>query len=58
MESIVDNYLIDFFYSIKELGGEKWGVVLMALAGGLFTWILTALGASLVFFLNQLTERF
>ena len=57
MESIVDNYLIDFFYSIKELGGEKWGVVLMALTGGLFTWILTALGASLVFFFKSTNRK-
>ena len=57
METIVDNYLIDFFYSIKELGGEKWGVVLMALAGGLFTWILTALGASLVFFFKSTNRK-
>ena len=57
MESIVDNYLIDFFHSIKELGGEKWGVVLMALAGGLFTWILTALGASLVFFFKSTNRK-
>ena len=57
MESIVDNYLIDFFYSIKEIGGEKWGVVLMALTGGLFTWILTALGASLVFFFKSTNRK-
>ena len=57
MESIVDNYLIDFFYSVKELGGEKWGVVLMALTGGLFTWMLTALGASLVFFFKSTNRK-
>ena len=57
MESIVDNYLIDFFYSIKDLGGEKWGVVLMALTGGLFTWMLTALGASLVFFFKSTNRK-
>ena len=57
MESIVDNYLIDFFQSVRELGGEKWGVVLMALTGGLFTWILTALGASLVFFFKSTNRK-
>ena len=57
MESIVDNYLIDFFYSVKDLGGEKWGVVLMALTGGLFTWMLTALGASLVFFFKSTNRK-
>tara|TARA_Y100000589_G_scaffold31000_2_gene25909 strand:- start:435 stop:1346 length:912 start_codon:yes stop_codon:yes gene_type:complete len=57
MEFLVDNYLIEFFLSIKKIGGEKFGVVLMALVGGLFTWILTAIGASLVFFFKSTNRK-
>ena len=42
MEQIV-NTLEDFFISLES-------PILQAFVGGLFTWILTALGASLVFF--------
>ena len=39
----------------------KWFVqqnaIIQALIGGLFTWMLTAIGASLVFSLNQVIEK-
>ena len=42
--------IIEFFRSIDS-------PILQALYAGLFTWILTALGAALVFFLNHLIEK-
>ena len=49
MESIV-NYLKLFFESIEN-------PILQALVGGLFTWGLTALGASLVFFFKSANRK-
>ena len=45
MEQLV-NALEDFFISLES-------PILQAFVGGLFTWILTALGASLVFFFKS-----
>ena len=49
MESIV-NYLKLFFESLEN-------PILQALVGGLFTWALTALGASLVFFFKSANRK-
>ena len=49
MESIV-NYLKVFFESLEN-------PILQALVGGLFTWGLTALGASLVFFFKSANRK-
>ena len=49
MESIV-NYLKVFFESLEN-------PILQALVGGLFTWALTALGASLVFFFKSANRK-
>ena len=49
MESIV-NYLKLFFESVEN-------PILQALVGGLFTWGLTALGASLVFFFKSANRK-
>ena len=47
---------------MEELELYKWFVqqspIIQALIGGLFTWILTAIGASLVFFLSLAIEKF
>ena len=47
---------------MENLEIYKWFInqspVLQALIGGLFTWGLTALGASLVFSLKQVIEKF
>ena len=50
MESIV-NYLKVFFESLEN-------PILQALVGGLFTWGLTALGASLVFFFKSANRNY
>ena len=52
----MENSLKIFFESINSYGGE-WGTVLMALVGGLFTWILTSIGASLVFFFKSSNRK-
>ena len=44
--------------SLKGFFIELEHPVLQAFVGGLFTWILTAIGASLVFFLNQRIEKY
>jgi len=49
MESLVE-YLTHFFKSLEN-------PILQALAGGLFTWVLTALGASLVFFFKSANRK-
>jgi len=59
MEAVETNFLESFFLSVLEFGGGgKTGYVLMALVGGLFTWILTAIGASLVFFFKSANRKF
>ena len=50
MENLV-NSLEDFFISLES-------PILQAFVGGLFTWILTALGASLVFFFKSANRKF
>ena len=49
MESLVE-YLTHFFKSLES-------PILQALVGGLFTWVLTALGASLVFFFKSANRK-
>ena len=49
MEQLV-NSLEDFFISLES-------PILQAFVGGLFTWILTALGASLVFFFKSANRK-
>ena len=49
MEQLV-NALEDFFISLES-------PILQAFVGGLFTWILTALGASLVFFFKSANRK-
>ena len=49
MEFIVDA-LKDFFNQLEN-------PILQALVGGLFTWVLTALGASLVFFFKSTNRK-
>ena len=49
MEQLV-NALKDFFISLES-------PILQAFVGGLFTWILTALGASLVFFFKSANRK-
>ena len=58
MEAVETNFFEFFFLSVFEFGGGgKMGYVLMALVGGLFTWFLTAIGASLVFFFKSANRK-
>ena len=58
MEIAEPNFLESFFNSVGEFGGGGyWGYVLMALVGGIFTWVLTAIGASLVFFFKSADRK-
>ena len=50
MENIVV-FLEEFFIGLEN-------PILQALVGGLFTWVLTAIGASLVFFFKSANRKF
>ena len=50
--------ILNFLNSILDFFKQQDSPILMALYAGLFTWILTALGAALVFFFKSTNRKF